>query len=73
MPQFEGHRDRIDVDLGPPSSLVAMAVQLTMMHPADRDREFIADRGSDRPRLRESQVMRVGWEPATHPGKPVGR
>jgi hypothetical protein len=42
-----------------------MAVQLSMMYAADRDREFVADLGADRPWLCEPQVVRVGWEAAT--------
>jgi hypothetical protein len=39
-------------------------MQLPVMEPADWDDELVAHSASERPRLREGEVMRVGWHTA---------
>ena len=41
-PKLSRDADRIDPNLGSPRCLIAGAVKLAVMHPAERDREFVA-------------------------------
>src|SRR6516225_8931367 len=41
-------------------------MQLTVMDTADRDHELVAHVTSERTRLREGEVMWIGWHPAAH-------
>jgi hypothetical protein len=56
-----GDLERIDPGRFPPGRLVAGAVELAVVHAAERDDEFIARLASERPRLRIAKMMRVGW------------
>src|SRR4030088_2221436 len=66
LPKSERYRRGINVDLGPPCSLIALAVKLTMMDAAQRYCKFIRYLEADRARLREPKMMCVARLPATH-------
>ena len=53
----------IDLQVLPPSNLIASLMQLSMVTAAERHGELIADLEADRPRLRKPQMMWVGWLP----------
>jgi hypothetical protein len=65
-PQVQGERHRVDLDGPPPSSLVAPAVKFTMVDPAERNREFVADPAAEGARLGEAQVVRIGRHTTAH-------
>jgi hypothetical protein len=50
--------------LAPPCRLVTVAVNLTMMTPAERHGEFVADFETQGSGLGKPQVMRIGRLPA---------
>jgi hypothetical protein len=58
-PQARGNDQGIDSLSLPPDALVAATVKLTMMQPADRDGEAIADPPPHCPLLRELDVMGI--------------
>jgi hypothetical protein len=60
-----GDGQRVDVDPSPPIGLVAVAVQIAVMNPADRDRIFVADLGAKRARLGKANVIRFGGRVAS--------
>jgi hypothetical protein len=64
FPQLTGDLVRIDAGRPPPRSLVAGAMDRSVMRAAQRDREFIAGPAAERARLQVAKMMRVGW-PAT--------
>jgi hypothetical protein len=53
-----GNAERIDAGRLPPGLFVAEAVDLPVMYPAERYREFIARLAAERARLRISASMR---------------
>ena len=53
----------IDLQVFPPSCLIAGLMQLPMMTAAERHGELITDLETDRPRLRKPQMMRIGGLP----------
>src|SRR6266403_3963044 len=56
-PKLSCHFERGNLQVGPPRHFVAMAMQLMMVLAAQRHRELVADLASERPRLREFQMM----------------
>ena len=61
LPKTTCDLDRIDLQILPPSDLVAGLMELPMVAAAKRNGELITDLETDRPGLREAQVMRIGW------------
>ena len=57
---------RVDVDARPPSRFVAELMQLVMMEPTNRDREFVADFPPERAGLGETKMVRIGRRAAAH-------
>jgi hypothetical protein len=55
-----------NLEIGPPRDLVAMAMQVQMMIPAQRDGEFVADLASERARLDKFEVMCVAGRSPTN-------
>jgi hypothetical protein len=56
--------ERIDVQVFPPSHLIAGMMQLAMMTAAERYGEFVADFKTQSSGLGKPQVMRIGRLPA---------
>ena len=63
QPELAGHNDWINSGAAPPSGLIAAAVDLTMVTPAQRNGEFIAGLTSQRTALHEAEVVSVRWSP----------
>src|SRR5580704_4809497 len=63
-PQPICNRQRIDLDLVPPCSLVALPVQFAVMEAAHRDGELVADLAAERPRLGKTQMVSIDWRAA---------
>jgi hypothetical protein len=59
-PERTGGGRRINASLLPPCLLIAMAMDLAMMAPAEWYDEFIASFPPKRPVLCKAQVMRIG-------------
>ena len=59
LPQSFGDLERVNVETLPPDDLIADLMQLPVMTTAEGHCEFIADLQAQRPRLRETQMMRV--------------
>ena len=59
QPQHVGGDGRVHPSIPPPCGLVAAAVNFTMVSPAQRNGELIADLASERAVLCEPQVMGV--------------
>ena len=55
---------RIEPEFLPPPGFITVTMQLAMMSPAEWHREFVADLATERTRLREAQMVRIGWQPA---------
>ena len=60
QPQRAGGDGRIDTGLLPPSGFVATAMDLTVVAPAQRHSELVADFSSKCAVLREPQMMGIG-------------
>ena len=60
-PKASGDLQGIDPEIFPPGLLVARLMQLPVMTPTERHREFIADLQAERPWLGKAQMMRVTW------------
>ena len=58
-PQALGHRERGNLNVGPPGYFIAVVMQLPMMFAAQRHREFVAYFAAERSRLCKFQVMRI--------------
>ena len=56
----------------PPSGFIAVAMDLAMMAPAQRDRELVAHFASEGPGLGEAQVMRIAWLPSADQARLLG-
>ena len=66
-PQARRQLQRIDdAAARPPGPLIARAVQLVVMHVAQRQRELVGDLEAHRARLRELQMMRLGGSAPAH-------
>jgi hypothetical protein len=59
LPKIIRHLKRRDLQIAPPRDLVAKAMQLLMMIPAQRHGKFVTDFASKGSWLRKSQVMRI--------------
>src|SRR4030081_2378846 len=59
LPKLPSLLDRGNLNVGPPSDLVAMAVQIAMMFAAQWNGEFIADLSSEGSWLRKFEMMRI--------------
>jgi hypothetical protein len=66
LPELVGDLERVDAGHLPPCALVTGAVDLTVVHSAERDREFIARLAAERTRLGISKMMRIRWFTAAH-------
>ena len=66
IPKRFGDLQRLDVELLPPSHLIARLMQLPVIAAAERNGELVADFKPDSSRLRKPQVMRVGRLAATY-------
>jgi hypothetical protein len=66
QPEFSSHSNRIESKFYPPSSLIAAAVELTVVTSTQWDSELIAHLAPKSAMLRESQVMWVGGLPAAN-------
>src|ERR1700733_11188265 len=68
-PKLQSHFLRVDAHLLPPRAFVAGAVRRTVMSPAQRHGEFVADFAAKGAALRETQMMRIrGQAPAYQAG-----
>ena len=68
-PQLTSNLDRVDAGLLPPCPLIADAMNLPVMDPAQGGNEFIAHLPAECTRLREAQVMGIGrFSPAHETG-----
>jgi hypothetical protein len=56
-----GDLERVDPDRLPPRAFVPGAVDLAVVHPAERDNEFVARLASERARLRIAKMMGIRW------------
>ena len=69
LPELERDRKRVNVESAPPCRLVARAMQLAVMDPANRDRELVAHASPECTRLCKREVMRSdGTRPHTRQG-----
>ena len=59
-PERAGRSGRIHAGFLPPGRLIAAAMDLAMMTAAERHCEFVAHLSTQRPMLREAQMMRIG-------------
>ena len=66
LPEPERDWKRINVEPPPPCGLVARAMKLAVMNPADRDRELVTHSASKRARLCKREVMRIRRHAAAH-------
>jgi hypothetical protein len=69
-PKRERNRYGIDFDSRPPCHLVALPVEL--MKAAERHGELVADFASQRTRLREAKMVRIGRFAAAHDARLLG-
>jgi hypothetical protein len=60
FPEPTGNLDRIDAGLSPPGPVVARAMHRTMMPPTEGDTNSSLTFATERARLDESQVVRIG-------------
>ena len=60
LPQPSRNPDCVYSEVLPPRRFISIPVCLTMMQPAERDREFVAGLQADSSRLRKAQVMGIG-------------
>ena len=72
QPQRAGTLTGIDTGLFPPSGFIAAAVDLAMMSSAQWYGEFIAYLATERPALRESQVVGIRWPSAANQARLLG-
>ena len=66
LPKLERNGHRINVELGPPCTFVALSVKLTMMDPAQRDRELVRNPPAECPRLGIANVVSLAGLPAVN-------
>ena len=72
LPEPFGQGQWINFDTLPPCDLCTMPVQLTVMDPAQRDSELIADFAAERARLSKTQMMRVRWRAPAYQARLAG-
>jgi len=65
------NRERLELLLGPPRSLIAAAVEGAVMQSAQRHGELVAHPAPERGALGKPQVMRVRGSPAADEGRPA--
>src|SRR4051794_29087052 len=65
-PQSLSDRHRIDTDGLPPRCFIAIAVQLAVMHTAERNGELVADFAAQGTGLSEAEMMGICGLPAAH-------
>jgi hypothetical protein len=58
-PKASGDLQCIDPEVFPPGLLIARLMQLPVMTPTERHREFIVDLQAERPRLGKATLMRI--------------
>ncbi len=63
FPKTSGDLERFDLEILPPSHLIAGLMQLPMMTAAEGDGELVADLEADGSGLRKAQVMRIARLP----------
>ena len=61
LPKTTRDLERIDLQILPPSDLVASLMELPMVTAAKRNGELITDLETDRARLRKTQMVWIGW------------
>ena len=66
LPELVSDLERIDAGRLPPGALVTGAVDLAVVHAAERDDEFVARLAAERTRLRVAKMMGIGWLTAAH-------
>ena len=71
-PKLKRDRQRVDTDPRPPRGLIAVALQLPMMEPANGNCVFVADFSAWRPRLGEANVMGFRGGPSANDAGPGG-
>jgi len=59
QPEPSSRRDRIYSKFHPPSSLIAVAMELAMMPAAKRNGKLVADLATERALLCEAQMMSI--------------
>src|SRR5262249_60721903 len=59
LPELERDWKRVDVELLPPCGLIARAMKLAVVDPANRHDELVAHSVSKRTRLGKREVMRI--------------
>jgi hypothetical protein len=62
-PQYSRSTGWIESELRPPGRFVSVTVKFAVVRTAQRHREFIAHLATERPRLREAQMMRIRRPP----------
>ena len=63
LPKTPGDLQGINFLVLPPGDLIANLMKLPMMTATERHCKFIADLEPDRARLRETQMVGIGWLP----------
>jgi hypothetical protein len=66
LPSSLGNDGRVKIDRGPPSNLVSVPVEGTMVGATEGDCEFIADPTAQCARLHEAQVVSVRRPSSAH-------
>src|SRR6516165_106763 len=66
LPELERDWKRVDVELLPPSGLIARTVKLAVVDPTNRHGELVAHSVSKRTRLGKREVMRIRRYAAAH-------
>src|ERR1700688_3846218 len=66
LPEPFGQGEWLNVDNLPPCDLLTMPVQRTVMDPAQRDSELVADLAAECARLGKTQMMRVRRRASAH-------
>ena len=72
QPQAPGSDGRINASIFPPCGFIATAMDLTMVSPAERHGELIADLAAKRPVLGKAQMMGIGWRAAANQTRLLG-
>ena len=59
LPELQGERHRVDLVRMPPSSFVALSVELAMVDTTERNRELIADLAAEGAGLSKAEMVRI--------------